>query len=163
MPYAFIPPGYSAVLVAQASSLKDLGAFIPQEESTAEGTLVLLKLDFLEPVPEERLIELEQACRNAGVEPWPGSEFYVYADVNSNSVYLLWQKGLAWLPIIIGMVAMTVLPVLLGTFLWWIMPESLKNLINMGMMILMMWVVTKIMPSPTREKEKPKQVTEKAS
>jgi len=73
MPYAFIPPGYIAVLVAQASNLKDLGAFIPQEESTAEGTLVLLKLDFLS-VPEEKLIELEQACRNAGVEPWPGSE-----------------------------------------------------------------------------------------
>ena len=162
MPYAFIPPGYSAVLVAQSSRVEDLGAFAPMEESTAEGTLVLLKLDFLEPVPEAKLIEIEQACRNAGVEPWPGNEFYVYADTNTNSVYLVWQKGLAWLPIIIGIVAMTVLPVLLGSFLWWIMPESLKNLINMGMMILMLWVVTKIMPSPTREKEKPKQVTERA-
>jgi hypothetical protein len=163
MPHAFVPPGYSAILVAQASRVEDLGAFAPQEESTAEGTLVLLKLDFLEPVPEAKLIDLEQACRNAGVEPWPGSEFYVYADIDTNSVYLTWQKGLAWLPIIIGIVAMTVLPVLLGTFLWWIMPESVKNLINMGMMILMMWVVSKIMPVPTREKEKPKQVTEKAS
>jgi hypothetical protein len=163
MPYAFIPPGYRGVLVAQASEVKDLGAFAPLEESTVEGTLVLMKLDFLEPMPEEKLIEMEQACRDAGVEPWPGSEYYVYADLTSNSVYITWQKGFAWLPIIIGIVAMTVLPALLGTFLWWIMPESLKNLINMGMMILMMWVVTKIMPAPAKEKAKPKQVTEKAS
>ncbi len=163
MPYAFVPPGYSAVLVAQAPNVEDLGAFAPLEESTSEGTLVLLKLDFLEPVPEEKLTEIERACRDAGVESWPGSEFYVYADTNTNSVYLIWQKGLAWLPIIIGIVGMTVLPPLLGSFLWWIMPDSLKNLINMGMMILMMWVVSKIMPSPTRDKEKPKQVTERAS
>jgi len=163
MPYAFVPPGYSAILVAQASTIEDLGAFAPLEESTVEGTLVLMKLDFLEPVPEEKLIEIEQACRDAGVEPWPGSEFYVYADTNTNSVYLIWQKGLAWLPIIIGIVGMTVLPPLLGSFLWWIMPDSLKNLINMGMMILMMWVVSKMMPSTTREKEKPRKVTERAS
>ena len=162
MPYAFVPPGYSAVFIAQSTNIEDLGAFAPLEESTTEGTLVLMKLDFLDPVPEEKLNELEQACRNAGVEPWPGNEFYVYADVNSNSVFITWQKGLAWLPIIIGIVAMTVLPALLGTFLWWVMPESLKNLINMGMMILMMWVVSKIMPSPAREKEKPKQVAERA-
>ena len=42
MPYAFIPPGYSAVLVAQALDVEDLGAFAPLEESTDEGTLVLL-------------------------------------------------------------------------------------------------------------------------
>ena len=163
MPYAFIPPGYSAVLIAQASNIEDLGAFAPLEESAAEGTLVLMKLDFLEPVPEEKLNALEQACRDAGVEPWPGSEFFVYADLNSNSVYIAWQKGFAWLPIIIGLVAVTALPPLIGTFLWWIMPDSLKNLINMGMMILMMWVISKIMPSPVRKKEKPKQVTERAS
>jgi hypothetical protein len=167
MPYAFVPPGYRAILVAQASSIEDLGAFAPLEETTAEGTLVLMKLDFLEPVPEEKLIELEQACRDAGVEPWPGSGFYVYADVNSNSVYLAWQKGFAWIPIIIGILAMTVLPPLLGTILWWIIPDSLKNLIsnliNMGMMILMMWLVMKMISPLLPEKERPKQVTERAS
>jgi hypothetical protein len=43
------------------------------------------------------------------------------------------------------------------------MPESLKNLINMGMMILMLWVVSKIMPVPAQEKTKPKQIAEHAS
>ncbi|MFA5378226.1 MAG: hypothetical protein WC455_20905 [Dehalococcoidia bacterium] len=167
MPYAFVPPGYSAVLVAQAPDIEDLGAFAPLEESTAEGTLVLLKLDFLEPVPEEKLTEIERACRDAGVESWPGSEFYVYADTNTNSVYLIWQKGLAWLPIIIGIVGMTVLPPLLGTVLWWIIPDSLKNLIsslvNMGMMLLMMWLMTSMMkPLMAPAKAKPKQVKEAA-
>ena len=99
MPYAFVPPGYSAVLVAQAPGIEDLGAFAPLEEGSAEGTLVIMKLDFLEPVPGESLIELEEACRDAGIEPWPGSGFYVYADINSSSVYLIWQKGFAWLPV----------------------------------------------------------------
>ena len=163
MPYAFVPPGYRAVLVAQASSIEDLGAFAPMEENTTEGTLVLMKLDFLEQVSEEKLIELEEACHDAGVEPWPGSEFYVYADINSNSVYLAWQKGIAWLPIIIGLLAVTALPALLGTFLWWIIPDSLKNLINMGMMMLMMWLVMKMISPLLSEKERPKQVTERAS
>jgi len=167
MPYAFVPPGYNAVLVAQASNVEDLGAFATLEESTNEGTLVLMKLDFLDPVPEETLGELEQACRNAGVEPWPGNEFYIYADITSNSIYISWQIGFAWLPIIIGILAMTVLPPLLGTILWWIIPDSLKNLIsnliNMGMMMLMMWVLMKVMPTTSRKKEKPKQVTEKAT
>jgi len=167
MPYAFIPPGYSAVPVAQASNIEDLGAFAPLEESTNEGTLVLMKLDFLEPVPGETLSELEQACRDAGVEQWPGSEFYIYADVGSNSIYITWQKGFAWLPVIIGILAMTVLPHLLGTVLWWIIPDSLKDLISslidMVMMMLIMWLMTKMMSPLLSEKKKPKQVTESAS
>ena len=167
MPYAFVPPGYSAALVAQASKIEDLGAFAPLEESTAEGTLVLMKLDFLEPVPGETLNELEQACLDAGIEPWPGSDFYIYADVGSNSIYITWQKGLAWLPIIIGILAMTVLPPLLGTILWWIIPDSLKNLIsslvNMIMMMLIMWLMMKMMSPLLSEKKKPKQVTESVS
>ena len=108
-----------------------------------------------------------QACLDAGVEPWPGSEFYVYADINSNSIYITWQKGLAWLPIIIGILAMTVLPPLLGTILWWIIPDSLKNLIsslvNMIMMMLIMWLMMKMMSPLLSEKKKPKQVMESAS
>jgi len=70
-------------------------------------------------------------------------------------------KGLGMAAIIIGMVAMTVLPVLLGTFLCGSCRIS-EEPDQHGMMILMMWVVTKIMPSQPGE-EKPKQVTEKAS
>ena len=80
---------------------------------------------------------------------------------------MVWQKGFAWLPIIIGMLAITVLPPLLTAGLWLILPDSLKNqissLINMVMMMLMMWLVMKMMSPLLSEKKKPKQVTERAS
>jgi len=165
MPYAFIPPGYRAVLLGQAAAVEDLGTFSPLEEGADEGALVLVRLDFAEQVSEEVLGEIEQSCRDAGVEPWPGSGYYVYADTGSNSVYLVWQKGMAWLPIIVGLLATMVIPPLLTAGIWLILPDSIKSLIsslvNMGMMLLMMWLMTSLMkPLMASAKEKPKQVKE---
>ena len=167
MPCAFVPPGYRAVLLGQAQNVEELGTFSPLEESAAEGALVLIRLDFAEPPSEEALAQLEQAFRDAGIEPWPGSEYYVYADLSSPTAYIVWQKGFAWLPIIIGMLALTVLPPLLTAGLWLILPDSLKslisNLVNMGMMMLMLWIVMSLMkPLMIPEKERPKQVKEAA-
>ena len=166
MPYAFIPPGYRAVLLGQAAAVEDLGTFTPLEEGAAEGALVLVRLDFTEQVSEEVLDNLEQACRDAGVEPWPGSEYYVYKETGSTSAYLVWQKGMAWLPIIIGLLATMVLPPLLTAGVWLILPDSLKSLIssliNMGMMMLVMFLVMKMVSALSPEKEKPKQVKEAA-
>lgn len=167
MPCAFVPPGYRAVLVGQAQNIDDLGTFSPLEESAEEGALVLIRLDFAEPVSEEVLDNIEQACHDAGIEPWPGSEYYVYADLSSPVVYIVWQKGFAWLPIIIGMLALTVLPPLLTAGLWLILPDSLKslisNLVNMGMMLLMMWLMMSLVkPLMAPAKEKPKEVKEAA-
>ena len=165
MPYAFVPPGYRAVLLGQAQDIEDLGTFTPLEEGAAEGALVLMRLDFLEPLSEETLGNLEQACRDAGIELWPGSEYYVYADTTSPAVYLIWQKGLAWLPIIIGLLAFTVLPPLLTAGIWLILPDSLKslisNLINMGMMLLVMWLMMSL-AKPLMTPEKPKQIKERS-
>ena len=164
MPYAFVPPGYRAVLLGQAQDVEELGTFSPLEEGAEEGALVLIRLDFTEPPSEEMLSNLEQACRDAGIEPWPGSTYYVYADTGSTSVYLVWQKGIAWLPIIIGLLAMVVLPPLLTAGIWLILPDSLKsfisNLINLGMMVLIIFLIMKMMPALSPEKEKPKQVKE---
>ena len=166
MPYAFVPPGYRAVLLGQAQDIEDLGTFTPLEEGAAEGALVLMRLDFLEPLTEETLGNLEQACRDAGIEPWPGSNYYVYSDTASPAVYLVWQKGLAWLPIIIGLLATMVLPPLLTAGIWLILPDSLKSLIssliNMGMMLLVMFLVMKMVPALSPEKEKTKQIEEAA-
>ncbi len=164
MPYAFVPPGYRAVLLGQAQDIEDLGTFAPLEESSAEGALVLMRLDFLEPLSEETLGDLEQVCRDTGIEPWPGSEYYVYSDTASPAVYLGWQKGLAWLPIVIGLLVTMVLPPLLTAGVWLILPDSLKSLIsgliNMGMMMLIMFLVMKMVPTLSPEKEKPKQIEE---
>jgi len=166
MPYAFIPPGYRAVLLGQAQDIASLGTFAPLEESAAEGAQVLMRLDFTESTSSEVLASLEQACVNAGVEPWPGSEYYVYSDIDSTSVYLIWQKGIAWLPVIIGLLATLILPPLLTAGIWLILPDSIKSLINnligMGMMLLVLFLVMKMMPALSPEKEKPRQVKEKA-
>jgi len=163
MPYAFVPPGYRAVLLGQAQEIEDLGTFAPLEESSAEGALVLVRLDFNEPPSEEILGNLEQACRDAGVEPWPNSEYYVYADTGSSAAYLVWQKGMAWLPIILGLLATVVLPPLLTAGIWLILPDSLKslisNLINMGMILLVMWLMMSLV-KPLMAPEKPKQIEE---
>ena len=165
MPYAFVPPGYRAVLLGQAQDIASLGTFTPLEESAAEGALVLMRLDFTESPPSEVLASLEKACRDAGVEPWPGSEYYVYFDIDSTSVYLVWQKGIAWLPVIIGLLATLILPPLLTAGIWLILPDSIKSLINnligMGMMLLVLFLVMKMMPALSPEKEKPRQVKEK--
>ena len=164
MPYAFVPPGYRAVLLGQAQDIEDLGTFTPLEEGAAEGALVLMRLDFPEPPSEETLGNLEQACREAGIEPWPGSGYYVYADAASPAVYLVWQKGLAWLPVILGLLAAMVLPPLLTAGVWLILPDSLRSLIssliNMGMMLLVMFLIMKMVPAISPEKEKPKQIEE---
>ena len=165
MPCAFVPSGYKAVLIGQASEIDDLGTFTPLEESAAEGALILMKLEFSQEPSGEMLEELEQACRDTGVESWPGNEFYVYADESSPTVYLVWQKGMAWLPIIVGLLGSIVLPPLLTAGIWLILPDSLKNLIsslmNMGMLILVMWLMMSVMkPMLSPAKEKPKQIEE---
>jgi len=164
MPYAMVPPGYRAVLIGSAASVDDLGTFAPLEESTAEGALILLRLDFAEKPSGEVLAKLNQQCLDAGIPPWPGYDHIVYADATQPSVYLAWQKGLAWMPVIIGILVTVVLPPLLGSLIWWILPEEIKSLIsgliNMGMMMLVMFVMMKMIPVLTPEKVKPKKLEE---
>ena len=164
MPYALVPPGYRAVLIGQAVAIEELGTFAPLEQDSDEGALFLVRLDFAEFPSAQALDQLEQAFFDAGVELWPGYSHVVYADVDQPRVYLAWQKGLAWIPIIVGLLVTVVLPPLLGGLIWKLLPQSLKDLIsgivNMGIMVLVMFLMTKMMPKPTPEKEKPKKVKE---
>lgn len=165
MPYAMVPPGYRAVLLGQAQTIEDLGTFAPLEESAAEGALILMRLDFANLPSSETLAQLNQACLDKGIPPWPGYDYIVYADTTQPSVYLAWQKGFAWMPIIIGLLVTTVLPALLGALSWWILPQGVKDLItglmDMGMMVVFMWVMSSVLKPLTQvEKTKPRQVTQ---
>ncbi len=165
MPYAMVPPGYRAVLIGSAASIDDLGTFTPLEESTAEGALILMRLDFAEQPSSEILFQLNQQCLDAGIPPWPGYDHVVYADTTQPSIYLAWQKGIAWMPIIIGLLATMILPPLMGSLIWWILPEEVKSLItglmNMGMMMLVMWLMMTLV-KPLTTPEKPKRLEAKA-
>jgi hypothetical protein len=164
MPYAMVPPGYQAVFLGSAVNFQDLGTFAPLEESLDEGALMLVRLDFAEPPSSEVLAQLEQACLDAQVEMWPGYDHIVYADLESSSIYLAWQKGFAWIPIIVGLLVTVVIPPLLGSLVWRIMPQDIKDMIsgivNIGIMLLVVLLMTKIMPSSSTGKEKKKQVKE---
>ncbi|MCL4465179.1 MAG: hypothetical protein M1389_03980 [Chloroflexi bacterium] len=123
-PGALIPPGYRAAPLGQVATVEELGAFAPLEESSDEGSLFLARLELAAVPAELALADLEQALADAGVERWPGYEFVVYAVSGEPAVYLAWQKGFAWLPIIIGIVAVGALPPLLGGLVWWLIPAS---------------------------------------
>ena len=163
MPDRLIPAGHHAVLIGSVGSIEELGAFAPMEESSAEGTLMLMRLDFAEFLPEETLVSIEQACFEAGVGQWPGYGQIVFADISTPSVYLAWQKGIGWMPIIIGILVTTALPALLGGLVWLILPDSLKQLITgliqMGMMVLVMWLMMSVI-KPLTAAEKPKRIEE---
>jgi hypothetical protein len=163
MPERLTPPGYRAVIIGSAGSIEELGTFAPMEEGSAEGTLMLMRLDFIDFIPDETLTGIEQAFLDAGVERWPGYQYIVHVDVTKPSVYLAWQKGIAWMPIIIGLLATMILPPLLGGVIWMLLPESLKQTINtligMGMMLLVMFLVTQVV-KPLTSPERPKRLEE---
>ena len=164
---SLIPPGSQEILIGSAASLNDLNAFTPMEEGMAEGSLMLMRLDFVEFPTSQALTQLEKALHNAGVAPWPGYSFITFAAIDTPSAYLAWQKGFAWLPIILGIAAVTVLPALLGGLVWLILPKSFKDmitgLINMGMMLLVMLIMSQVMKpltasTKTKQIEKPKEL-----
>lgn len=161
MPDRLIPPGYRAEPIGWASTVEGLNAFIPMEGAAAEGSLMLMRLDFAGFLSSETLAELEKALRDKGVPAWPGYPYIVYADADSPSVYLAWQKGAIWTSIIIGILVILALP-LIGSLLWKLLPETLKDLISMvfgmGMMMLMLWLMTSLIkpliaPPPRRPRE----------
>jgi hypothetical protein len=161
MPDGMLPPGYRAVLIGSALTFEELGVFAPMEESAAEGSLMLMQLDFARFPESESLVELEGKLKGAGVPGWPGYPFIGYADTTRPSVYIAWQKGTSWLPIIIGILATVVLPPLLGSLIWLILPQPVKDLIigliGMGMMMLVMWLMMSL-TRPLTAPERPKRL-----
>ena len=163
MPERLTPPGYRAVIIGSAGSIEELGAFAPMEEGSAEGTLMLMRLDFDEFLSDETLAGIERAFHDAGVERWPGYEHIVHADMTGPSIYLAWQKGIAWIPVIIGILATMILPPLLGGVIWMLIPEPLRQTINMligmGMMLLVMFLMMQVI-KPLSAPERPKRLEE---
>jgi hypothetical protein len=163
MPHGLIPPGCQAVLLGSALTIEGLGDFAPMEEATPEGSLIVLQLDFAEYPSGEALAGLEQACREAGVYRWPGADYTVHVDAARPTVYLAWQKGMAWLPVIGVILGGILLPPLMGSLLWWLIPAEVKDLIStlisMGMMMLLMFVMMSVI-KPLASPQEPKRLQE---
>jgi hypothetical protein len=147
MPFT-LPPGCRPALLA---SLEGISAdlFAPLEESASEGALMLMRVDFRGFPSAGALKSLEQGLIAAGVPCWPGYQRIVYAEGSEPSIYLAWVKGLAWMPIIVGLIGATVAIPVIGTVLWWIIPDEIKQMITLtvelmlcgGLMLVMMPMV----------------------
>jgi hypothetical protein len=157
MPYAMTPTGYRAVLLGSATTIDGLSAFSPLEEGVPEGALMLARLDFEEYPSIEMVNQLNDACLARGVSPWPGCTHVAFLDPNVPSIHIAWQKGIAWLAIIAGILTLTVLPPLLMAFVWWILPESITSMIEalfmIGIMFLLFYVMMQFMKPLTAPQE----------
>jgi len=166
MPYAIIPPGYRAVLLGAAITIDGLGTYAPLEEGQPEGALMLARLDFEDEPSGESLLQFNDACLAQGVLPWPGNAYVAFFDPNgAPSIYIAWQKGIAWMPIIIGILLTLVLPPLLMAGIWLILPEALRSLLQAafmaGIMFLVLFVMMKMMRPlmvPEKAPKKPEEI-----
>ena len=155
MPNGLIPTGYSARFVGSSTTYAGLNFYSALEESSNEGSLVLMQLDFEDFLTSAEIEGLNQALLDAGVPMWPGNTRIVYSDTTKPTIYLEWVKGFAWLPIIIGILVVTVLPVLLGGIIWLILPSEIKAMIELGGMLLLMFGIMKLVkPMVAPEKGK---------
>ena len=162
MPNGIAPPGYEARLLGSASSLEDLNLFQPLEETTPEGSLILIELHFADFPAVETLESLNQELLNEGVPPWPGNSQIVLADATRPVVYLAWVKGIAWMSVIVGMLVLLVLPTLLGALVWWLIPQEVKDLIMMAVMMLVMFLIFRMITPLISPAEERKQVARRA-
>ena len=156
MPNGIAATGFRTHLLGEVAAIEDLSIFQPLEESVPEESLMMLELYFEAFPSSESLESLNQACLDGGIPPWPGNSQIVFADSDRPIVYLAWTKGFAWISVIAGMVALTVLPMLLGGLLWWLIPEPVKDLLMMVVMMGGMFLMMKlIMPmlAPGKQKE----------
>jgi len=163
MPNGIMPPGWRAVLLGTASSVDDMGVFAPLEEGVPEGALMLVRLDFTEYPSAESIGQINQALAEAGVGLWPGASYHAFVDPGTPSLYIAWAKGMVWWGVILAILGTMLLPPLLMSFVWWILPESVKSLIEslvmFGVMFLLMFVMMKFM-KPLTAPEKQKEIEE---
>lgn len=135
-----MPIGYSTYY---GGAYTDLAAQQAQalalEQSVPEGTLVLLELSLPEAPGLDVLADLNGKLLDAGVPPWPGYSSLVFSDsTDRTKIYITWVKGLAFSPIIIGILFL-VLPVILGGVIWFLIPEEIKSMMVMlGFMLILM-------------------------
>jgi hypothetical protein len=152
-----IPPGYQAHLVGVASSLDELNGFVPLEAGLPEPSQVLMRVDIALGEDAYSIAEdLNGQLLASGVPPWPGYPGRI-AFTEGNSVYLAWLKGIAWMPIIMGL--LIGLPIVLPIILWFVSPgfrETIEGMFGFLIMMLMMVFVMKLtrgITAPAKPKE----------
>lgn len=150
----FTSRGYRPIFLGEFSSEEDIQPVIPLEQSLPEGTPMLIKLTFDEVPLLESLVALE--AEMAKTDAGRLLQNYVYVDNNDPaSVYVAYRKGIAISSIILIIILLIGLPLLLGGLAWaFLVPDSMKQMINMIIPLVVMMVMMKIMGGMFAEPKK---------
>ena len=165
MPYTLLPPGHRAVFLGSAGSVHGLSDFTPLEEAVPEGCRVLVRLDFEDYPSLEVCSQLNQELLARGIPPWPEHQDIVFVHPSEHAIYIVWWKGMVWWGWILALLASFVLPPLLMSAIWAILPEEVQQMLEMlmwlGIMVVMMFAFSAITKA-MKPKEKTRQVEAKA-
>ena len=157
MPDGILPPGWKPVLLGSAATIEASGAFVPLEEGLPEGSRLLARLDLADYPSAELVDQINSCLYESGVEGWPGASYYAFTTGETPSLYIAWSKGMAWWGIILAVLGTVLLPPLLTSVVWWILPDEIKTMIEsiamMGVMLLMMFMMTKFIKPEKQIKE----------
>ena len=157
---------YDTVLLISASNYEDLKRAGNIEAQSSDGSMYLMKLDYIEVPSTSQISLLEQKLAAAGVPLLPGVNGYV--QVEGTSMYIGWRKegvvtGQAgFTTIIIGIVIAVIIQTLIGGLIWMLLPQSIKDMINavISMMVLvpvMMLMMNMMKDEPGQKKQISKQ------
>jgi hypothetical protein len=106
------------IATGDSSNLQDVVSL--EEQHIPEGGLAELVLKFrLRPpgfITECNL--LDSALKKAGVTPWPGNDRLVYFEEDPATVYIRWQRGMAWAPIVLAAIPIVLVTLLVLMTLW---------------------------------------------
>lgn len=152
-----VPSGYTAHLLGFGDTLEELEeAVTPLEEASAEGSLMLMRVNLEEVPSAESMAELTSQLTGAGVSPWPGYSL-VYVDTEEPGIYITWVKGFTFTGIIVGFLVITLLTTVIGGLIWILLPQPVKDIISMMItmviVVMMMKVMTPMLKEGKQEKK----------
>lgn len=144
---------YTIEILGSFTTLDELLDIAPLEENVPEISLMQLDLHYETRPTDESLAELATLMAEAGIPQWSIDTPHVSLDESTNVVHITWVKGFAWTPVIVGLIGLVILPVLLGGFLLWIIPDELINMISSVIMIVIMMKIMGPMMSDSSKKD----------
>jgi len=137
-----IPTGHQLNVAAVISDPHEFQALSFVEENLPEPCHALLEIH-LEPgfiITNELIVDLNVKLLDRGVHSWPEyPNQLVFAE--DDVIYIAWVKGVAWMGIILGVIA--VLPIIFLILLF--TSETFRTILQLVVMMLLFWVMMKMM------------------
>ena len=161
-----ISQGYTSRFLGAYNDFETLSASVaPFEMSSAVGSKYFMQLNLSRALTAEELSAIETDMANAGIAKWTSSYIDV-SDADDKVIYIAWEKGgytttsygqVSTLAIL-NIILIILIPILIGGIVWLILPDSVKQIINMMITMGIMVVMMKVMGGMFGDNDKPKEV-----